>query len=103
MSAEEIPIMPIPAFFHRRRTSRRIRQCERRESASRHAKTRRPPLYLEPLEDRTLLSTFTAVNTDDSGPGSFLQAILHANATANAGGGDHGNDLNIPRAGVHTS
>jgi hypothetical protein len=35
---------------------------------------------LEALEDRTLMSTFTVINTLDSGPGSFRQAILDANA-----------------------
>jgi titin len=35
---------------------------------------------LEVLEDRTLLSLFWVTNTDDSGPGSFRQAILDANA-----------------------
>jgi hypothetical protein len=32
------------------------------------------------LEERRLLSTFTVLNTNDSGPGSFRQALLDANA-----------------------
>jgi hypothetical protein len=35
---------------------------------------------VELLEGRVLLSTFTVVNTNDSGPGSLRQAILDANA-----------------------
>jgi thiol-disulfide isomerase/thioredoxin len=35
---------------------------------------------LESLEDRALLSTFSVLNTNDSGPGSLRQAILDANA-----------------------
>jgi hypothetical protein len=37
-------------------------------------------LAVESLEDRTLLSTFTVLNTSDSGPDSLRQAILDANA-----------------------
>ena len=37
---------------------------------------------LESLEARSLLATFTVVNTNDSGPGSLRQAILDANAAA---------------------
>ena len=37
--------------------------------------------YLEFLEDRTVLSTFTVMNLADSGSGSLRQAILDANAT----------------------
>jgi hypothetical protein len=37
-------------------------------------------LELEPLEERSLLSTFTVLNTNDSGAGSLRQAILDANA-----------------------
>jgi hypothetical protein len=32
------------------------------------------------MEERTLLSTFTVMNTDDGGPGSLRQAILDSNA-----------------------
>jgi hypothetical protein len=41
-------------------------------------------LSLERLEDRTVPTTFTVVNTLDSGPGSLRQAILDANASAGA-------------------
>jgi hypothetical protein len=37
---------------------------------------------LEPLEDRLVPSTFTVLNTNDSGDGSLRQAILDANAAA---------------------
>jgi hypothetical protein len=36
---------------------------------------------LDVLEDRTLLSTFTVTNLDNSGAGSLRQAVLDANAT----------------------
>ncbi|MDB5385609.1 MAG: Hemolysin-type calcium-binding region, partial [Planctomycetaceae bacterium] len=36
--------------------------------------------HVEALEDRTLLSTFMVTNSNDSGAGSFRQAILDANA-----------------------
>jgi hypothetical protein len=39
-------------------------------------------LRLEALEDRTLLSVFTVLNTADSGMGSLRQAILDANASS---------------------
>ena len=39
---------------------------------------------IESLEDRTLLTTFTVVNTDDSGTGSLRGAIEQANASAGA-------------------
>jgi hypothetical protein len=38
-------------------------------------------LSFDELERRTLLSTFSVLNTDDSGIGSLRQAILNANAT----------------------
>ena len=43
-------------------------------------------------------ATFTVINTNDSGAGSFRQAIIDANAAAGA------DDIafNIPGAGVHT-
>src|SRR5437773_3558001 len=37
---------------------------------------------LEQLEDRSVPSTFTVLNTNDSGAGSLRQAILNANAAA---------------------
>jgi hypothetical protein len=39
-------------------------------------------LFLEYLEDRDVPSTFTVSNLNDSGAGSFRQAILDANAHA---------------------
>ncbi|HKB40299.1 MAG TPA: hypothetical protein VKD72_27965, partial [Gemmataceae bacterium] len=41
-------------------------------------------LSLEPLEDRTVPSTFTVRNLGDSGPGSLRQAILDANVLPGA-------------------
>src|SRR5580765_1806840 len=38
----------------------------------------------ELLEDRSLPSTFTVINTNDSGAGSLRQAILDANTNAGA-------------------
>jgi uncharacterized delta-60 repeat protein len=46
-------------------------------------------------------SEFTVTNTHDDGPGSLRQAILDANAHANAGGPDLIN-FNIPGNNVHT-
>src|SRR3954452_16733006 len=66
---------------------------------SRHALRPR----LDPLESRTLLSTFTVTNTDDSGPGSLRTAIEAANATANSPA--NAPDViafDIPGTGVHT-
>jgi hypothetical protein len=39
---------------------------------------------LEPLEDRTVLSTFTVLNLADNGDGSLRQAVLDANALPGA-------------------
>jgi hypothetical protein len=55
-------------------------------------------LRLESLEFRCVLSTFTVLNTDDSGAGSLRQAILDANA--NAGADEIAFDISGP--GVHT-
>lgn len=54
-------------FLRERRTTRR---GERRAVLA----------VLECLESRQLLSTFTVTSLEDSGPGSFRQAILNANA-----------------------
>jgi hypothetical protein len=51
------------------------------------------------MEDRTLLSTFAVINTDDSGPGSLRQAILDSNA---ATGQTNTIDFDIPGPGVQT-
>jgi hypothetical protein len=45
---------------------------------------RRCSLVVEPLEERALPSTFTVLNTNNSGPGSLRQAILDANASGSA-------------------
>src|SRR5262245_41475840 len=53
---------------------------------------------LEALEDRCLPSTFSVLNTNDSGPGSLRQAIVDANANA-------GSDVigfNLAGGGVQT-
>jgi hypothetical protein len=47
-------------------------------------RSNRRQLRLEPLEERSLLSTFTVLNTNDSGVGSLRQAILDANAATGA-------------------
>src|SRR4051812_24304580 len=54
---------------------------------------------LEPLEDRRLLATLTVVNTSDSGPGSFRQAILDSNTSV---GVVDTIAFNIPGGGVQT-
>jgi SdrD B-like domain/Right handed beta helix region len=81
----------------------------RRSMSRRRGSKRRPnpvrqggPLTLEALEDRQLLSTtFTVVNTNDSGPGSLRQAILDANDTVAHPGADV-IAFNIPGPGPHT-
>jgi uncharacterized delta-60 repeat protein len=58
-----------------------FRSRERRfGSTPRKAPSRRRPI-LEPLEDRTLLATFTVSSLADSGPGTLRQALLNAAAT----------------------
>src|SRR5215510_12805106 len=51
-----------------------------------HGSMRTPParLTVEPLEDRTVPSTFTVFNLADSGTGSLRQAVLDANANPGA-------------------
>jgi hypothetical protein len=65
-----------------------------RRAQSRH----RCPLFLEVLEDRTLLSVFMVTNTDDSGAGSLRQTILDANAAS----GTNSIAFAIDGTGVHT-
>ncbi|WP_278466106.1 choice-of-anchor Q domain-containing protein [Gimesia maris] len=74
--------------------NRRLRnQCSRSRYSRRHqrhgahtpsAQTLVSSNVIESLEDRTLLTTFTVVNTDDSGTGSLRGAIEQANASAGA-------------------
>ena len=54
---------------------------------------------VEWMEDRTLLSTFTVTNTDDSGPGSLRQAILDSNAATSQ---TNTIDFQITGSGVRT-
>ena len=69
--------MRFPTFFKSlTSTSTRRRPTRRRSPASR--------LYLEVLEDRHLLSTFSVLNFLDSGPGSLREAITNANGAPGA-------------------
>ena len=69
--------MKFPTFFKSlTSTSTRRRPSRRRSPASR--------LYLESLEDRHLLSTFSVLNFLDSGPGSLREAITNANGAPGA-------------------
>ena len=55
-----------------------------RRDARVRSNRRTSPLRLEQLEARLVLSTFTVINTDDSGAGSLRQAIVAANANVGA-------------------
>src|SRR5262249_10777723 len=66
------------------------------------ARSVRRPLRVERLEPRTLLTTFTVVNTNDSGTGSLAQAILDANAHGTVGGIPNTIAFDIPGSGLRT-
>src|SRR5436190_6264800 len=77
-------------------------RVNRPEGQRRARGPRRPPPAFQPLleglELRLAPSTFTVINTNDSGAGSLRQAILDANTNL-------GLDticFNIPGSGVHT-
>jgi hypothetical protein len=73
-----------------------LRTLRRPRAAARHT-----PLRLEELEGRLLPSTFTVVNTSDSGlpaSGSLRRALIDSNATP----GPNVIQFAIPGAGVHT-
>ena len=73
---------------------------DRRGRRTRNLATRRP--VLECLESRLVLSTFTVTNVNDSGAGSFRQAITDANSTPNAAGTTDMINFNIAGTGLHT-
>jgi hypothetical protein len=77
------------AFFWRRK----------RRSAS-ETRARRP-LQLEALEDRQLLAILTVMNTNDSGAGSFRQALMDANNTT-ANPGQNTINFSIATSGIQT-
>ena len=82
------------------------RSCDRKlqpfaaqsSSSRRRAALRRRPL-LEDLEGRQMLSTFTVMNTNDSGAGSLRQAIISSNDTP---GTTNAIYFDIPGSGVQT-
>src|SRR5262245_61793163 len=59
-------------------------------------------IHVEPLEARTLLTTYPVLNTNDSGAGSLAQAILDANGHANVGGAPDTIAFDIPGGGLQT-
>ena len=67
-----------PHMSPRRKNSRK-RLLTQKSSTSPVSKLR-----CEPLEDRRMLATFTAMNNSDAGAGSLRQAITDANSTAGA-------------------
>ena len=70
-----------------------------REASHKHDRhVYRRLLRIEPLEVRTLLSTYFVTNTNDSGDGSLRQAIIFANANI----GLDAITFNISGPGVHT-
>src|SRR5262245_43378446 len=56
--------------------------ARRRARGAPSPRRRRVLPRVEALEDRTVPSTFTVTNTNDSGDGSLRQAVLDANALA---------------------
>jgi hypothetical protein len=72
----EIPMLIQIPFKSLTSTPARQRPTPRRSPASR--------LCLESLEDRRLLSTFSVLNLNGSGPGSLREAIVSANAATGA-------------------
>ncbi|RYD77891.1 MAG: hypothetical protein EOP84_14965, partial [Verrucomicrobiaceae bacterium] len=63
--------------------------CTQRKNTAVHPVTRRSLFSsLEPLEQRIAPAVFMVSNTNDSGAGSFRQAILNANTTENQGAAD---------------
>src|SRR5262249_24749921 len=91
---EEAMSLAIPTLARRPRPHRRRKPvCPPPPCGGVH----RFGLRFEWLEDRTVLSTFTVTNTDNSGPGSLRQAILDSNAATGVG---NTIDFAIPGPGV---
>src|SRR5690348_5428593 len=76
-----------------------LRKLFPRPSAGRSRAKARPNYrrpHLEVLEDRRVLSTFSVLNTNGSGPGSFAQAVLDSNANPDLSGAANQIVFNIP-------
>ncbi len=73
-------------------------RCLREASLKHDRQVHRRLLRIEPLEVRTLLSTYTVTNIADSGAGSLRQAITDANNNS----GLDAIAFNISGSGVHT-
>src|SRR5262245_10665134 len=72
---------PVPSWW--KTVKGRPRATRRSRSGGGVApRPRRATPQMECLEDRTVTSTFTVLNTHDAGDGSLRQAILDANALA---------------------
>lgn len=54
-------------------------------------------LMMQPLEERAVPATYTVTNTDDSGTGSFRQAVLDANNNSGADTIDFSSYFDTPR------
>ena len=54
-------------------------RTDRTATATRTARARAAVVMMEAIEGRTMLSTYTVTNTNDTGAGSFRQAIINAN------------------------